>query len=198
MASSIPNTLLQYSHMSFAFAQFDEKATKAINHITQEVASMRSGRATSQLLDPVVVEAYGTHLKINEVAAIEVPESTLIRVVPWDKGLLASIEKAIASAGLNLNPVVAGELIRIVVPALTQERRQEMVKLVHQKIESGRVMVRSIRTDTKKDIEKQKGQAGVSEDMIAAELSTLEEKTKGYLDTLDKILSNKEKELMTV
>ena len=112
--------------------------------------------------------------------------------------MITSIEKAIASAGLNLNPVVDGQIIRIAVPALTQERRQEMVKLLHQKIESGRVTVRTIRTETKQEIEEQKGVAGVSEDDIKLELDELDKEVKLALTKLDELQAQKEKELLHV
>ncbi len=184
--------------MSFSFAEFDQKVLKAKQHLQQDLATLRTGKATSQMLDPVVVEAYGTQLKIHEVATVSAPDPHLLMVTPWDKGLMPALEKAIASAGLNLNPVVDGQIIRIVVPSLTEERRKEMVKMLHQKIEAGKVMVRNIRMDTKKDIDRLKDQAGVSEDEVETHLNTLEEKMKVVLTDLDTMASAKETELMTV
>ncbi|HYD35418.1 MAG TPA: ribosome recycling factor [Vitreimonas sp.] len=184
--------------MAFDFTQFQTQAQKALDHFKQELATLRTGRAHSQLLDSVRVDAYGTKMMINEVANVSVPDSNLLTVTPWDKSLLSAIEKAIASAGINLNPVVDGDMIRIVVPALTEERRKEMVKVLHQKAESVRVMLRSVRTDTKKDIEKQKGTSGVSEDDIKKEVETLEKKTKEFLDQVDQLVTVKEKDLLTV
>jgi ribosome recycling factor len=119
-------------------------------------------------------------------------------VSPWDRGLLASIEKAIASSGLNLSPVVDGAIIRIVVPALTAERRQEMVKLLHQRIEEGKVMLRNIRMAAKKDIDEQKGEAGISEDTIAADLKQLEDAFQAVMKQVDTLAADKEKELTTL
>jgi ribosome recycling factor len=184
--------------MAFDFSEFEDKVSKTIAHVMQELSGLRTGRASSQLLDQVMVEAYGTKMKLNEVANLAVVDAQLLTVTPWDKSLLSAVEKGIQVAGLNLNPVVAGDLIRIVVPALTQERRQEMVKLLHQKLESGRVMLRSVRTDTKKDIEKQKGQPGVSEDDIKAEVDLLEQKTKDALTQIDQLGTAKEKDLLTI
>lgn len=182
----------------FSFADFDQKVDKAKTHLRQDLSTLRTGRATTQLLDPVVVEAYGTQLKIHEVANISAPDAHMLIVSPWDKSLMANVEKAIGSAGLNLSPVVDGQVIRIVVPALTEERRKELVKVLHQKIEAGRVMLRTIRTDTKKDIEQMKSESGVSEDQIKTWIEQLETKTKAVLSELDTWASEKEAELMTI
>jgi len=184
--------------MTDAINHFQQKITKSYEHVLQDVRSLRTGRASVQLLDPVRVEAYGTQMSLVEVASVTAPDATLLVVSPWDKSLISFIEKAIASAGLNLNPVVDGQIIRIVVPALTQERRQEMVKLLHQKIESGRVTVRTIRTETKQEIEEQKGGAGVSEDDIELELDELDKEVKLALTKLDELQAQKEKELLHV
>lgn len=184
--------------MTDAINHFQQKISKSYEHVLQDVRSLRTGRASVQLLDPVRVEAYGTQMSLVEVASVTAPDATLLVVSPWDKSLITSIEKAIASAGLNLNPVVDSQIIRIAVPALTQERRQEMVKLLHQKIESGRVTVRTIRTETKQEIEEQKGGAGVSEDDIKLELDELDKEVKLALTKLDELQAQKEKELLHV
>jgi ribosome recycling factor len=184
--------------MSFDFSNFHTKSQKAIDHVQNDIASLRTGRATVQLLDPVLVQAYGTGMKITEVAQVSAPDATLLVVKPWDQSIMGSIEKAIAAAGLNLNPVVDGEIIRIVVPPLTEERRKEMVKLLHQKIESGRVMLRSIRADIKKDVEDQEGEANVSEDDIRREVEQLNKLADEYMKKLDTIADHKEAELLTV
>lgn len=184
--------------MAFNFSGFTQQADKALTHITNDVGQLRTGKANSQMLDTVQVEAYGSRMKVNEVAAISVPDPNMILITPWDKSLLGAIEKAINSAGLNLNAVVDGQVLRIVVPSLTEERRKEMVKLLSQKIEGGRIMFRSIRTDVKKDIEAQKGQPGISEDMIEADLKQLDVHLKTYLDKLEELMKNKEAELMTI
>jgi len=182
----------------FNFNEFQTKLTKIKNHLDKELATLRTGRATVTLLDPVKVEAYGTYMKINEVASVTAPDATLLVVEPWDKSLLEAIEKAIASAGLNLNPVVQDNLIRIAVPPLTEEKRKEMVKLLHQKIESARIMLRNLRNEAKKQIEDQKDEAGVSEDDVKADLEELEKHVKEALDEFEAVASAKESELMQV
>lgn len=184
--------------MSFDFSTFLQQASKALEHLNEEVSQLRTGKASAQLLDSVMVEAYGTRMKLNEVAAITVPDPNMITISPWDKSLLAAIEKGVNAASLNLSPVVDGQMIRIVVPALTEERRKEMVKLLHQKLESGRVNLRSVRTDTKKDIDRQKGQPGISEDAIEADLVQLDVHLKEYLVKVDELGQRKEQELMMI
>lgn len=184
--------------MAYQFDSFTTKAEKTLDFIRNDISSLRTGRATVQLLDVVAVEAYGTKMKINELANVSAPDPTMLLVAPWDKSLLQTIEKAIGTSGINLNPVVDGSVIRILVPPLTEERRKEMVKLLHQKIEAGRVMMRNVRAEIKKEIDDQDGEAGVSEDMIKLDLEVLEKKVKEYMDKIDKVAADKEKELMTV
>ncbi len=184
--------------MSNDFQQFEQSMAKVFEHIRAELAALRTGRASAQLLDPVKVEAYGSKMSISEVASISVSDPTLLVIKPWDRSLLGSIEKAIAVANLNLSPIVDGEIIRVPVPSLTHDRRQEMVKLLGQKIEAGKVMVRNVRSETKHLIEAQKGQNGVSEDDIERDLSNLEEKVQQQLDKIEALFTEKEKELLTI
>jgi len=184
--------------MSYDFSAFQQKADKTIQFLRDDIGTLRTGRASSQMLDIVSVEAYGTRMKVNEVANVSVPDPTLLVVSPWDKSLLSVIEKGIASAGINLHPVVDGDIIRIMVPALTEERRRDMVKLLHQKIQSGLVLLRNVRSDTRKEVEKEKGEPGVSEDTIKNDLEQLDHKTKVYEEQVAKMSTDKEKELMTV
>lgn len=184
--------------MSYDFSDFTARSQKALDHSTQDIASLRTGRATAQMLDPVMVEAYGTHMRLVEVASVQAPDPSLLVVTPWDKSLLEAVEKGISKADLNLNPVVDGDLIRIAVAALTEEKRREMVKVLQKKIESAKVMLRNVRSDIKQEIENQEGSSGVSEDDIARDLEELERRHKVFLDDLEKLSEHKEKELMTV
>lgn len=184
--------------MTYDFTQFTAKAVKTLDHIRDDINTLRTGRASAQMLDNVKVEAYGAFMKLNEVANVSVPDPTLIVISPWDKSLVGAIEKGISASGLNLPPVVDGQLIRISVPPLTEERRKEMVKLLSQKIEAGRVMLRNVRAETKKEIDSMKDTAGVSEDGIKADLAELDKKVKEYMDKIELLSADKEKELMTV
>lgn len=184
--------------MSFDFSEIRQKLDRATDHVTRDVATLRTGKASAQLLDSVFVEAYGAKMRVAELATVQAPDATLITVSPWDKSILSNIEKAIATADLNINPVVDGDIIRIKIAPLTEEKRREMVKVLQKKIESGRVMLRSIRTDGKKDIEGQKGSEGVSEDDIKFDLQNLDEILKEYMAKLDEISAKKEKDLLTI
>lgn len=182
----------------YNFSDVTQKFEKTIAHLQQELGSLRTGKATPSLLDSVLVDAYGSKMRVNELANVSAPDPNMLIVSPWDKSLLETLEKSIASASLNLNPIVDGDMIRIVVPALTEERRKEMVKVLHQKIEGGKVMLRNIRTDAKKEIEDQDGSEGVSEDDIKAEIEELDKMVKDYTVKLDELAKKKETDLMTV
>ncbi|MFH1958794.1 MAG: ribosome recycling factor [Patescibacteria group bacterium] len=184
--------------MTFQSSIFKDLATKAISHVSKDLSTLRTGRASVQMLDSIIVQAYGSGMKINELANISAPDANLLMIKPWDTSIIDLIEKAIATSGLNFNPVVDGDVIRIQVPPLTEERRKEMVKLLHQKIESGRVMLRSVRTDVKQDIEKQAGETNVSEDDIHNDIKELDKMTQEYMNQLDEMSKNKENELMTI
>jgi ribosome recycling factor len=184
--------------MAYDFMQFQQKADKTLDFIRNDISMLRTGRASAQMLDIVQVEAYGSMMKVHELANVSVPDSSLLVVSPWDKSLLGPLEKAIASSGLNLHPVVDKDFIRIAVPPLTEERRKEMVKLLHQKIENGRVMLRNVRGDVRKEIEKLGDTSGVSEDVIKTELQELDKRIKEYMDKIDLLSKDKESDLMTL
>jgi ribosome recycling factor len=184
--------------MSFELNSFNTAAQKILDHIQQDISSLRTGRASVQLLDPVTVEAYGSRMKLVELATISAPDASMLVVSPWDKSLLEAIARGITVADLQVNPVVDGTMIRISIPPLTEEKRVEMVKRLHQKIEAGKVMFRNLRTETKKSLEDQEGDAGISEDDIKEDLIEMEQVLKTYLEKLEELSSQKEKELMTV
>lgn len=184
--------------MAYEFSLFEAQSNKTIEHVRQDISTLRTGRATAQMLDSVSVEAYGSYLKIVEVASVQAPDPTMIVVTPWDKSLLEAVDKGIKAANLNLNPVIDGGIIRISVPPLTEEKRLEMVKQLQRKIEDGKVMLRNVRADSKQEIEDQKGQGGVSEDDIERELEDLEKRHKKYLEILENLSETKEKELLKV
>lgn len=182
----------------YDFNGYKSRGHDALESIRSEIGALRTGGASPQLLDSVKVEAYGTTMKVTELAAITVTDPTMIVVSPWDKSVLSAIEKGIQSAGINLNPVVDGEIIRISVPPLTGEDRAKLVKTLHQKGEDGKVLIRTLRSETKRDIEARQGSAGISEDDIKADLATLEEETKKLIAHVDELVAAKEKELTTL
>jgi ribosome recycling factor len=182
----------------YNFSLLNQKFDRAVAHIEKDLGTLRTGKASPQLLDPVMVDAYGAKMRVAELANVSAPDANMVLVSPWDKSILENLEKAIASASLNVNPIVDGDVIRIIIPPLTEERRKEMVKILFQKVEAGKVMLRNIRVDAKKEIEKQEGEDGVSEDDIKSDMEQLDKVLKEYTLKLEEISKKKEKDLMTV
>lgn len=166
--------------------------------VKKDLSSVRTGRAKPSLVEDVKVEAYGTIMTIKELATISAPDTTLIVIAPWDKGLVASISSGIQKSGLNIQPIVDGDTIKISLPAPTEERRLELVKLVHQKLESAKVMIRQVRTEIKEEIEAEEGEAGISEDSIKSWLESMQKTIDQYMGKIDDLGKEKEKELMTL
>lgn len=170
----------------------------ALDALHREFAGLRTGRASASMLDPVQVDAYGSVMPLNQVGTVGVPEPRLITVQVWDKGMVKAVEKAIRDAGLGLNPQPEGNLIRVPVPDLSQERRVEITKVANKYTEQARVAVRNVRRDAMDDIKKLQKAGELSED----EQKTLEGKVQKLTDetikNIDAALSHKEKEIMTV
>lgn len=182
----------------FSFTDFEQRAQKIIDHIQFDISTLRTGRAHTSLLDTVQVEAYGSRMKVNELANVSAPDPSLLTVTPWDKSVMEAIAKAISTSGLNLNPIIDGTLIRISIPPLTQERRLEMVKTLSQKIEAGKVMLRNLRGDVRKEIEALSDEDGISEDDIKNWNSELDKKVKELESEIDDIKKKKEDELLKI
>lgn len=179
--------------------KFKQEAQKVIDHFKADLKKIRTGRAQSSLVDSIVVEveAYGGNpMKLQELASISTPDASLIVIQPFDPNVMKDVERALQEANLGMNPVVDQNVIRLAVPALTQERRQEMIKLVAQKTEEARIGVRNIRNDIKQDIEDQEGSDGVSEDMIHQQLEQLQKSVDEVNNQLTKIKEDKEKDLL--
>lgn len=172
---------------------------KVIKVVADDMTTVRAGGAKPSLVENLVVTVYGGQkMRLVELATIQAPDPTLITVTPWDKSVIKDIEKAIGDSDLHLTAANAGGLLRIVIPPLTEERRADMVKLIKQKLESGKVMLRGVRQEIRDDIEKQKGQAGVSEDDIKRMLDDLDKQTSEYTHQLETMAADKEAELMKV
>ena len=178
--------------------ELGKRLDQAIEVIKRDFSSVRSGRAKPSLIEDVKVEAYSSLMSIKELATISVPDPSLIVIAPWDRSLIGAISTGIQKAGLNLQPIVDGELVKIAIPSLTQERREELVKLIHQKLESGKVMVRQIRVEVKEKIEKLEGEGGVSEDDIKNWLENMQKTIDQYMSKIEELGREKEKELMTL
>lgn len=179
----------------FSFASMKQDSSKLMEVYLQDLSSVRTGRAKPSLVENIEVIAYGSTMKIMELASISAPDSSQIIIKPWDKSVLKDIEKALSISDLHIPPIVDGEQIRLSIPQLTGERRQELIKLVGQKKNATLEMLRDIRTKYKKQIDSQDGQAGISEDDIKRDLVELQKITEEYTVKIDEMTKTKEKEL---
>ncbi len=175
-----------------------ERMERAVEATRREFTTVRTGKATPALLDTIRVEAYGSKMPINQVGTVSAPEPRMLVVQPWDKGLIGAIEKAVRSAELGLNPVNDGNVIRIPIPPLTEERRREMVRLLHKMAEEGRVAVRHARQEANKDIKRRQQAHEVSEDEARRQLDEIQKLTDQYIARIDELLQAKEQEVMEV
>jgi len=178
--------------------QAREQMERAVEATRREFAAVRTGKATPALLDTIRVEAYGSKMPINQVGTVSVPEPRMLVVQPWDKGLIGAIEKAVRNSELGLNPVNDGNVIRIPIPPLTEERRREMVRLLHKLAEEGRVAVRHARQEANKEIKRQQQAHEVSEDEARRQLDEVQKLTDQYIARIDELLRAKEQEVMEV
>ncbi len=179
---------------SEAQAQMD----KALEAMRREFSGVRTGKASPALLDTIRVDAYGSKMPINQVASVSVPEPRLMIVQPWDKALLAVVEKAIRTAELGLNPANDGNVIRVPIPALNEERRREMVKLLHKLAEEGRVAIRHVRQEANKGIKSSEHAHEISEDEARRAMDEIQKLTDEYIARIDQLLKAKEEEVMEV
>ncbi len=169
----------------------------AMNSLRQEFLSLRTGRASASMLEPVMVDAYGAMTPINQVGTVNVPEPRMITVNVWDKGLTSKVEKAIRESGLGINPVVDGTIIRLPIPELNEERRRELTKVAGQYAESARVAVRNVRKDGMDQIKKGKSD-GMSEDDQKFWEAAVQELTDKGIAKIDTALETKQEEIMQV
>jgi ribosome recycling factor len=175
-----------------------EKMEKAINHLKEDLAGIRTGRASASVLNRVTVEYYGTPVPLNQLASINVPEPRTLMVHPFDKTSLGAIEKAIQTSDLGITPSNDGNVIRLAFPPLTQERRKELVKQLHSRTEEGRVAVRNVRRHAKEQMEKLEKDSAISEDELARGEKELQKLTDRFVAEIDEIQRHKEQELMEV
>lgn len=181
------------------FEDMEEKLQSVLVMVDDDLTQIKTGRAKPSLVDHIQVEAYeGQKMPLIELASIAAPDPHMLVVSPWDKSILETVEKAIAASEANLNPVVDNDVIRINIPPLTQERREEMVKLVNQRIESGRQMMRVVRNDKKREIDQTEGNAGVSEDDVKSHLDEMQKLFEEYIVKLESMGKGKEEELMEI
>lgn len=169
---------------------------QAIEHTVGEFATVRTGRANPGLLHRITVDYYGTQTPLQQIAGFSVPEARMLLVQPYDKSSINAIEKAIMKADLGLNPSNDGNIIRLVFPQLTEERRRDLIRVVRHLAEDGRIAVRNVRRHTKDDIEALEGD--VSEDDVHRAEKTLQEMTDTHVGKIDELLEKKEEELLEV
>lgn len=180
------------------FTSHEDKMKKALEVLRKEYSSLRAGRATPALLDKIAVDYYGTPTPVNQVANISVPEPRMIVIQPWEKTMLSPIEKAILKSDLGLTPNSDGSVLRLAIPQLTQQRRTELVKVVHKKAEESRVAVRNLRRDANDAIKKLEKEKTISEDETKKAQEDIQKLTDKYIKEVDQIMATKEKEIMEV
>lgn len=171
---------------------------KSVEAIRSEFATVRTGKASTSLLDLVKVEAYGTQLPLNQMATISTPEPRLLVVTPYDPSQIGSIEKALLASDLGLTPSNDGKVVRLPIPVLTEERRKELVRVTHKIAEEGRVAIRNIRHDANKRIQAAQKSGEISEDEMHRQLKDVQDLTDRHIETIDEVLGRKEKEVMEV
>lgn len=174
----------------------DEKMRKAAESVTREFSEIRTGRASPGLVEGLYIDYYGTPTLLKQLASIFVPDPHLIAIQPWDPGAIAEIEKAILKSNLGVNPSNDGKIIRLSIPALSKERRQELVKVVHNMAEEGRVSLRTIRREAKEHLEKLEKDKVIAEDDKFRGIDELQKLVDRYIAKIDELLKNKEKEIL--
>ena len=168
----------------------------AVDVLHQEFGGLRTGRAATSLLEPIMVQAYGSDMPMNQVGTINVPEPRMLTVQVWDMGLIKVVEKAILESGLGLNPSLDGQLVRVPIPALTEERRQELVKVAHKYAEDARVAVRNVRRHSMDDLKHAEQDNEISQDEYHGYANEVQDLTDEYIASIDGALAKKEKEIM--
>jgi len=176
----------------------EEKMIKTEQVVQHEFSGIRTGKASPVLVENIMVEVYGSQMRIRELAGITTPETRVLVIQPWDQTTVHPIEKAIQKSPLGVNPTVQGKIIRIVLPELSQERRKEMVKIVHKMAEDGRIAIRHVRRDAIESVKKESKAGGVAEDQVETAEKEVQKLTDEYIAKIDGDLTAKEKEIMTV
>ncbi|POQ98314.1 ribosome recycling factor [Alkalispirochaeta sphaeroplastigenens] len=175
-----------------------ERMKKSVSALEEELAGLRTGRASAAMFDKIKVQYYGTPTPLNQVASVSVPEPRLVVIQPWDKGALSDIEKAIYASELSLNPSNDGKVIRISIPPMTEERRKEVVKLAKNAAEQGRVAVRNIRRDANDELKKLEKNGEISEDDLKRGEEKIQKLTDQRIEEINTVLAAKETEILEI
>ena len=179
-------------------ADINRRMQGAVGALRGEVSGVRTGRASSSLLEPIHVAAYGTSMPLNQMASVSVPEPRMLSVQVWDKSNVHAVDKAIREANLGLNPIVEGTLLRIPIPELNAERRQELVKVAHKYAEQARVAVRHVRRDALDELKKQEKDGSIGQDQARQDSEKVQTLTDSTISEIDQILAAKEAEISQV
>ncbi|MBN8512411.1 MAG: ribosome recycling factor [Rickettsiales bacterium] len=179
-------------------SELTEKMEKAMAVLDKELKGLRTGRASVNLLDPVVVEAYGSKMPISQVGTVSTPDAKTISVQVWDKAMVKTVEKAIADANLGLNPSSDGQLIRMSLPVISQERRKELVKLAHKYGENTKVALRNIRRDGMDILKKMEKEQNLSKDEHHNQSEEIQKLTDDYISKVDNVIKSREEEILTI
>jgi ribosome recycling factor len=179
-------------------AELKRRMQGAIQVFKQELGGLRTGRASSSLLDPVQVDAYGSHMPLNQLATVNAPEPRLITVQVWDKSMVSAVERAIINANLGLNPSTEGQVLRIRIPELNEERRRELVKVAHKYAEAARIAVRHVRRDGLDVLRRLEKEHKISKDDHDRDAEQVQKTTDQAIADIDQALAAKEKEILTV
>jgi len=180
------------------FAEIEDRMNKVLANLKSEFATIRTGRASTALLDKIYVDYYGTPTPVNQVASVSIPEPKMILIQPWEVKMLQVIEKAILKSDLGITPNNDGKVIRLILPELTAERRQELVKFAKKKSEDAKVSIRNIRREYNETLKKMEKNKDISEDDLKRSQEEIQKITDKYTDEADKILASKEKDIMEV
>ncbi len=184
--------------MTIDFKNYEEKMEKTLDVLRREYLGLRTGRASVSLLEPVAVDAYGGKVPINQVGNISVPESRLITVQVWDETLIQPVEKAIRNSNLGLNPMIEGNIIRVPIPELSQERRIEIVKVASKYSEDTKVTIRNIRRDAMDKIKDEEKEKNISKDDAFQFSDNIQKITDKYIEKIDLLFHEKEKDVLKV
>ena len=176
----------------------DGRMQKAIEAMKREFNNIRSGRATPSLVDNIKVDAYGTLTPLSQVATISVPEANLLIIQPWDKNVLASIQKATLKSDLGINPINDGNIIRLVVPSPTEERRKDLVKVIRKRVEEAKIGIRNLRRDSMEELRKLEKDKKISQDESQRALDRLQKVTDGFVMEADQVGKDKEAEILEI
>ncbi len=176
----------------------DERMNKAVEHLNHELVGLRAGRANPQILERITVDYYGTPTPLNQVGNISAPEPRMLVVAPWDPSIIKEIEHAIQASDLGINPMNDGKIIRLVIPELTQERRQQLVKTVHKLGEEAKIAVRAVRHDANKHLIQMQKDNELTEDDLSRDEKTVQKYTDSHSEKIDKLIKDKEKEILEV